>query len=363
MKIVRVLDEGMHIPTTKTNTRLIKYAELANTPALKVRPMVEANANVLINGKPIHAVSLDIKKGYLHSLKDVYEIKDVPKNLELKTKQDIQNLPAYHYGAHERYSTSLSDNIKQKSPPGALDHLDRVDVDLTMKDLEKSPALKSVCTSLEGKKVITLTGKYVIIGVGLVAVVSVINQHRKDLQSCTAFRYINGNLTGCKIATCTCIDGEMNTSQVKYNICGEDVLKLLPDEMKDINNCKGNKGLKCIQCPSQSFRDMYGKNEADLDKDTELDKVYIECRIPSVFAAIGDLTNSIRDETLDIVKSASKAVGWFFKNLPTILIGGACIFALVIIVWFMKSLGIFNHNNNHPVQRQYKRIDSDYVDD
>lgn len=349
MKICRILDRAKFEVPHNTHIHLTEFGKGIdyNGKALQPREIKQFNNKTLINGHEVHNVSLELKKGYLHNLENVYNVKSVPKPLELRTLSDIENLPSYHYGQNERFTNNLSDSIKEKSPKGSLDHLGK-DSDITMKDLEKSPALKNTCEFLQGRSVRTFSGILLTFG-GLASVLLILNEHRKELHACLAYTYDKGAVQVCKIATCTCINGEINTFDNKYKLCSPNFMDLLPDDMKNPKNCDGNKGLNCKNCPSQTFRDKYGSdaiNKDDLNEYSQLDKVYIECRSPSIWDALGDITHGVSEAVLDVVKNASSAVGWFIKNLPTILGVGALVFGVLILVWFVRFLGFGNNKSN-----------------
>lgn len=369
MKLLRILGAAHYESNIfKTASRLNSYASgiTHSGYAIKARPIVKKNGLTFIHNRNILHVSTDIRKGYFSSLKNVYEINSIPRDLETRTFHEVKGLPAYHLGNAERYTSTLSDAIKSKSPPGALNHLDKGNVDLTMRDLDKSPALKEACKSLQGKKLTTLLGRSIVIGLSLVLVVSFLNEHRKDMQGCIAFRVKNGTLEGCKLQTCSCIDASMNDRTNNYSLCGDDLLQFLPDDMKSVTNCKGNVGSSCVNCPSQAFRDMYNKDDGtSLDENTKGDEIYVECRTPSIFNALGDITHTVGDATLSVVKGAAKATSWFLGNLPKILIGGGIVFAIVVVIWFLRSFGIFGGNNKGYSEidnrKRNKRRDSGYV--
>lgn len=370
MKIFRILDVARYESSAiKSVSRLNTYASgiLHSGYAIKARPIRKISGLTLINNRNILHVSTDIRKGYFKSLSHVYDVKVIPKDLELRTFHDVKDLPAYHFGKAERYTNTMTENIKSKSPPGALDHLEKGTSDLSIKDLDKSPALKETCKFIQGKTLTTIAGKVVVVGIGFLLAIEFLNEHRKDMQACIAYRVINGNLQGCKIPTCTCIDGSMNSRDNKYNLCGTDLMNMLPPDMKSVSNCQGNTGLSCVNCPSQAFRDMYGKDaNASLDQNTKADEIYVECRIPSIFNALGDITHSIGESTLGVIQGAATATTWFLKNLPSILIGGGAIFAIVIVVWFLRSLGVFGGGNKNGYNeldnyKRNKRKDSGYV--
>lgn len=357
MRIVHILDAAKFERKVTTISRLNKYSEMLSLSKLKVREIVKPNSmTALINNKEIHSVSMKIKKGYFTSLHDVYEMKSIPRQLELKTLSDVKDLPSYHFGKAERYTEDLTSKIKKKSPPGSLDHLEKVGVDITAKDLEKSHALKNVCEFLMGKKFRTLAGSVLVFVGSLAGVLVALNEHRKTMQACLVFYYENGSLSSCKLPTCTCIDESMNEFTNKYRICSTNILSQLPDDMTRTTNCKGNVGMKCVNCPSETFTKNIGKDITEgSDNKTKTDRFYIECRNPTIFGAIGDITHGVVEPILTIVEKSVSAVSWFANNLKTIIIIGVCFFAIAIIVWFMK--GFFStskfSNTDH---RHYKEL-------
>lgn len=349
MKIFRILDIGKYESKLKTAKRLDSYGHGMSSNNLKVRNISKpTETTAFINNKEMHGVSMKIKKGYFNSLSDVYEVKNVPKQLELKTLSDVKDLPSYHYGNAERYTNELTNKIKKKSPAGSLDHLEKGTADLTARDLKTSPALNDICDFLKGKSFRTIAGTLVFIGLTTTAVITFLNEHRKALQACLVFYYVNGSLSGCKLPTCTCIDESMNQFTDKYTICSSKILAVLPEDMTRTTNCKGNSGLSCVNCPSDTFKNSIGKDvNEDLNSNTKRDEFYIECRIPSIFNAIGDITHSVGESVISVVDKAASTISWFIKNLPTIIIAGVLFFVIIIIVWLMKTFGIFNWNSSN----------------
>lgn len=365
MKIHTILDVAKHetqiIKTTTRLTTTVEHISHLGAP-LKVREMTKISNLTLINNKEVHEVAHVLKKGYMNEIKNVYEIKttSIPKDLEIKITSDIKGLPAFEFGKYEKGTTQISEGIKNKSPKKSLDHLHQ-DRDITMTDVNKSPALKSVLEYMRSKQFRTFMKEVIIVGATTLAALTLLNAHRKTMSACLVYYYENNNLKNCRLLSCSCADGQMNDHGNRFPNCTSKILDLLPDDMKQTNQCAGTSGTTCVNCPSQTFRDMFGAGVTDMDKDSKQDQIYVNCQKPSVFDAMGDILHHVTDTVAQVINGAANAASWLASHLPTILIVGACILGVGVVVWFLRFLGIFggggggNRNNNN-----YRRMDDSY---
>lgn len=344
MKIINILDSAVHVLPVKTVNRLERYSENV-FKMLKPREIKIKGNTAFIGVHNVDNVSRRIKMGYMHELTHVYDIPTVPKKLEYQTLNDVKKLPSYKLGESERLGKTMETKIKEKSKPGSLSHLDSPMGELKLKDLDNSPPLKNVCEFLRGKKLRTLVGTTVVIGASTALVVSFLNEHRKTLSGCMAFRYVNGLLKGCKIPTCSCVDGQMNTHfNGTYPQCDNSILNLLDQKMRDPSNCSGFSGTGCVNCPSPNLiKDNSNKNpdatDEDLDVVNPLDLIHFQCLTPTIWGALADVVDTVGGAAIGVIENAASALSWLSSNWKTILIVCTGVFASIIVVWLFRFFG------------------------
>lgn len=344
MKIFNILDSAAHVIPEMTVARLERYSHNV-FQTLKPREITVSGSLATIGVHNVETVSRRIKMGYMGDLTHVYEIPSVPKKLEYETLNDVKKLPAYKVGESERFGETVKNKIKEKSRPGQLDHLDRPEGELSLKDLDNSPPLKKLCEFLRGKRLRSLIGTTLVIGGTTALVVSFLNEHRKTLSGCIAFRYVNGVFKGCKIPTCSCVDGSTNTHfSTNYPQCDNSVLSLLDGDMLNPANCAGFKGTGCVQCPSAKLVQNKNKNpnasDEELDVVDPIDLVHFQCLTPTIWEALSDVLDSVGEAAINVIDSASNALSWLATNWKTILFVIAGVFFGILAVWLIRFIGV-----------------------
>lgn len=310
--------------------KISRYADLAVGTVLPVRQMVNEASGVHINGRPTLVVSRELAMGFSNALRDVYQIENIPRSLELRALNDVKNLPSLKIGDQIRFTeTSFVPELDKKIDTNAKKIMSSTDPEtkLTVDVVEKNPALKAIFDKMNNKTFRTVGGWVVVIGLGTAAGVLAVNEHRNRLTACLLYYYVKGSLTSCVIPTCTC---KPTACTSKCNYCSEALMNLLPDDMK-VDNCEGFKGTGCVNCPSEAFNPTNISNDSSLDANKN-DQYFVRCFRPTFYEALTDLWGGASEDLINIVKGALQTANWLVNALPIIFIIAVVIIVIVVIL-------------------------------
>lgn len=327
-KVISAIRAESHI--TEGITKLEKYSHEAVSVSLETRRMIEIEGVMTINGKATHVVSRELSMGFTSALRDVYNIRDIPRPLELKTVNEVKELPSFRVGEHIRFTEErLEPQLAVKLDNNTKEIMKSAhpDVKLTPEMAERNPVLKNIFSKMSGKTFTTFGGWTVAIGLGIASAVTVVNEHRSRMTACMLYYYEYGQLRRCVIPTCTC---KPVACTKKCNFCDEAQMKLLPQDMQ-VDNCGGFKGVGCMNCPSASYLKT-NINEDNTLVATSDDSRFIRCHQPTFYEALTDIWGGVNEDILDIVKSSLSGVGWLVGKLPMIILIAICIIIAVIII-------------------------------
>lgn len=237
------------------------------------------------------------------------------------------------------------------------------------KDLEsiaKLEKVKAIHTKFRNKRLISFTGKSVLIAASLGTFVLLVENHRKATTGCFMLSYgKNSNLINmCKIRNLSCYDKDVVMNSENVTLCSKLEESVLPENMlPTVSPChdSNGSGLHCVNCPtleweerSQEFIEAWNKQNFN---ETERDKILVECREPSFFDALSDIVDNVKDTVLNTVFNAIDSIGGTFKTIfKAITVGVVLLIAGFVVYVFIKNFSNIKRQNNgwEKTQIQYK---------
>lgn len=319
-------------------SKIDSYTREATSSILPLRQITHVDGIAHMNGKATHILSSELAMGFTSSLRDIYNIENIPLSLELRTIDDVKLRPSYIVGENIRFSENrLTPELSSKLDDEAKKIMNSTNPNdkLTPEIVERNPALKNISEKLSGKSVRTVGGTLITIGVGIAAVCLAVNEHRNRLTACMLYYYDATNvLRRCVIATCTC---KAVACSSNCNYCTNDVLqKYLPADMLQ-NNCEGFTGTAdCRNCPSSNYMKANINDDSTLAQDDKSKSSFVRCQKPNFYEALSDLFGGVSDDLLDIVKNSLNGISWLIQKLPLIILCVFIGFILIIIISIIK---------------------------
>lgn len=275
--------------------------------------VVRDQSNILKFGsKSVYEVLHLIKTGEIDdAIRHIYNVQNVPKPMSRKLYLEISHLPIYDLNEHQKSALQLKNKFTD---------LDAKNVKIS--DVEKNSSLRRMLNYMSSKKFVSFTGIKVAIGVGAIAAYFAIKNHQKKTTGCLRYSKVNGQFNVCKVAECSCENGEMMIDKYAYH-CGPNVP--IPKEMRQPDNCKNVTGIGCINCPIEKELE----NETNIDDDDEDESVFYKCNVPNFFDAAADILNTSVDSTIRAVVNFGSEIGSFINIV--IIVAKFMIIAIPVI--------------------------------
>ncbi|WBR61448.1 envelope component protein [Drosophila suzukii associated hytrosavirus 1] len=319
-------------------SKIEHYSLSATSNVLTVREIAHVDGLMHMNGKATHVIASELAMGFTSSLRDVYKIDHIPRSLELRTIEDVKLRPSYMVGENIRFAQNkFAPELATKLDKEAKNIMNSTDLadEIKPEIVERNPALKNIFNKMSGKKVRTVGGTLLSIGVGVAAVCAAVNEHRNRLTACMLYYYNNDQLRRCVVATCTCKKIDCTKD---CNYCSVEVQKqYLPADMLLSDNCKGFTGDSgCVKCPSENYNQANLSDDATLKVDNVAESSFVRCQKPNFYEAISDLFGGVSQDLMDIVKGSLTGVGWLVQKLPYIIIFAIVGIVIVIIISIYK---------------------------
>lgn len=288
-----------------------------------------------------------LKLGRLDEVgKHLFKIDKVPNTMKMQLTREMQEMPSFRVGKHAGDVKNMELELKHIFADADLTARSRNDRrPLTMAHVMKNTGLGELLAYMLRKRFYSFTGRIVLVGGSLLAAINVINSHRETISGCIRYTVKNGNVSACKVAECSCIDGRPMTAN--EFLCDENVS--IPAEMKKLDNCQGYHGIGCVKCPipidSGEGAQSAASRNFEASTSVEIDKVFYKCNTPTIAETIGDLLNQRIGETIKHVKNANMALGSFFH--PILFIIKYALVALILLTVIFWAYRKYRKSNNN----------------
>lgn len=336
MRLFKVLKAASREASVlKIDSTLSKYSKALDT-SLIARNAKKIGTLTKIGDEAAIDLSKMLKFGDVdRAATKLFEVKSVPKILSNKLTSEVSDLPAFHMGNVDRSTEKLTNFIKSDMTPSNAAKLADPNFKGDVAEIvESSPKLKASLNSLNGKKLASFMLLGAAVGGGIAYTIEVVQKHRDKMSGCFRYSMVNGKIAVCKVAECSCLDGNMLVSD-QSNFCGVDVD--IPPEMRRIGNCKEQttSGYGCVKCPIPDS----GKITENLDDESSLtdlskeDTVEYRCVYASFFNALGDLVHESVDSTIDAAnQNLVKPVSDLIKTLFTVFKYLVVVFGVILTI-------------------------------
>lgn len=292
--------------------------------------------------KNVPTLSIKDGKAFVNEIESI-KVSNAFREVDVSTLSKVhkvQKLDKGFINVIEDQSKHLTDNavFKLKKQTKTLSNkLEKLDKDfaklskqsnVSAKTLEKSSTIKRFAKNLGPslKKMVMIGGAAILIG-GSVAVVSkALSSLQNQLSGCL-ISYRDPTSNALIVKKLMHLSTSQDTSL--YGACPEEILKLLPEDMKPGKTPSTWNG-ECTLCPSSTFYDR---------EDDTLDKYKIWCHSASLGDALGTLVEKVPELILGGAGSILESFGSILKLLPQIVIAIVVIVAIVLGFKFLSKSG------------------------
>lgn len=269
--------------------------------------------------------------------KHIFNIDKLPTSMKTRLAKEMHEMPSFHVGRHADDVKNMETELKHIFADADLMMVRSRDNrrPLTLAHVKENGGLTELLTYMYSKRFYSFSGRIVLVGGSLLAAINVINTHREQISGCFRYTVVSGEVSVCKVAECSCIDGRPMASNEL--LCDANVS--IPADMKQMDNCNAFRGVGCVKCPMVSM-DADGKVQSAASGDSgalcsvDSDKVFYKCNTPTITETIGDLLNKNIGEAIMHVKNTNVALGSFFHTiLFTVKYALIAFILLVVILW------------------------------
>lgn len=320
---------------TKQMKNMLKMSDtssLQSSFGLRNNKLIFSNIDAL-------EMSKGLKRGDEKFIGKLFKSKTIPNVHKNNIIKQVEHLPDHKFHQHYLFRDKLktgftTSELKELNSFKSPENIDRI---------TKNSKFKKIFETVKGKSLVTATGDLLIIGTSIFLFVKLIEAHRLKTTGCFASTFdINENkIKMCRINGLSC-NGK-NLLHSDTTACGNDINSILPDDMKG-NKCSSSEreGTHCVNCPSDLFTEnedtLKDKYNQENFEETNIDRILVECRDPSFFDALADITNSVSDTLVKGILNMPQTISSIFKY---IVIGIISIISIVIIgtvIYFGKKL-------------------------
>lgn len=338
LKIVRAANvETKLVNVTKTFEVLGRELRVASDASHITHDAIDG---IKFGGTSAADIVSDLKYGRINkALRSVFNLSEVPIELERKFSAEVNHLPSYHLGRAEKAAEEFKAVLTKDVSAADLEKLTSADGKVTKEIVERNSRIAAILKYLKGKKLKSLMVGTVLFS-GASYVLKAVENHREDISGCFRYSVVGGALSVCKVAQASCLDG-MFVAGGHHNCAA---LDNVPAEMLNVNNCINFKGRGCVKCPLDPVNEL--KTSASLapepksgallvndnNRDDTHDNVVYKCSTPSFLDALADLVYDRVNDAASYAQQFGNEITSFAITILNVLkyVGMAMGFILVL---------------------------------
>lgn len=319
---------------TKHVKDLFRVSEISNLESFGVR-----NNRLIFSNVDVLDMSKGLKRGDEKFMGKLFKSKTFPNVYKNNLIKQVEHLPDYKF--HQ--NSLFREKFKTGFTTSELRELNSIKSEENINRIAKNPKFQKTFELVKGKNLLSATGELLVIGTSIYLFIKLVEAHRLKTTGCFAsvFDTNENKIKMCRINGLSCNGKSLLHSD--SSACGYDINNILPADMKG-NRCSSSNidGVHCINCPS----DAYTESEATLKEkynnenfdETEVDRILIECRQPSFFDALTDITNSVSDSLVKNILNMPQTISSIFKYIVIGIISILSIVVVGVVIYFVKKM-------------------------